>query len=155
VSRRSWCRKKTDRGRLIFKGYFQWLRDEAGKLTSLSGIQASGLEVDSITPDFPELFSKNFVTARCAAYEIELSDTTPVHSPPYRCAPPKAAIFRRIVDDLLEQGVIRPSKSPYAIPAFLVPQSGGDFRMVVDYRKVNVKVLFDSYPMPTIEQAFE
>jgi hypothetical protein len=60
-----------------------------------------------------------------------------------------------MVSDLLEQGVIRPSKSPYASPAFLVPKSGGDFRMVVDYRKVNAKVVFDSYPMPTIEQAFE
>jgi hypothetical protein len=27
--------------------------------------------------------------------------------------------------------------------------------MLVDYRKVNSKVVFDSYPMPTIEQAFE
>jgi hypothetical protein len=92
--------------------YFQRLRDEAGKLTSLSGFQTSGLQVDSITADFAELFSKNLGTARCAAYEIELSDTSPVRSSPYRCAPPKAAIFRRMVDDMLEQGVIRPSKSP-------------------------------------------
>jgi hypothetical protein len=27
--------------------------------------------------------------------------------------------------------------------------------MVVDYRKVNAKVVFNSYPMPTVEQAFE
>jgi len=27
--------------------------------------------------------------------------------------------------------------------------------MVVDYRKVNAKIVFDSYPMPTVEQAFE
>jgi len=27
--------------------------------------------------------------------------------------------------------------------------------MMVDYRKVNAKVVFDSYPMPTIDQAFE
>jgi len=26
---------------------------------------------------------------------------------------------------------------------------------VVDYRKVNTKVVFDSYPMPSVEQAFE
>jgi hypothetical protein len=56
---------------------------------------------------------------------------------------------------LLEQGVKRASKSPYASPAFLIPKSGEDFRIVVDYRKVNAKVGFDSYPMPTINQAFE
>ena len=60
-----------------------------------------------------------------------------------------------MVDELLENGVVRPSKSPYASPAFLVPKAGGVYRMVVDYRKVNGKIVFDSYPMPTIEQAFE
>jgi len=78
-----------------------------------------------------------------------------VRSPPYRCAPPKLQIFRKMIDDLLEQGVVRPSKSPYASPAFLVPKSGGEFRMIVDYRKVNSKVVFNSYPTPTINQAFE
>jgi hypothetical protein len=64
-------------------------------------------------------------------------------------------IIREMIDDLLEQGVLRPSKSPHASPAFLVPKSEGGFRMVVDYRKVKYKVVFDSYPMPTMEQAFE
>jgi hypothetical protein len=45
-----------------------------------------------------------------------------------------------MVDELLEQGVVQLSKSPYASTAFLVPKSGGGFRMVVDYRKVNAKV---------------
>lgn len=60
-----------------------------------------------------------------------------------------------MIDDLLEQGVVRSSKSPYSSPAFLVPKSRGGFRMVVDYQKVNSKVAFHSHPMPTIEQAFE
>jgi hypothetical protein len=93
--------------------------------------------------------------AKCAPYEIELSDPTPVCSSPYRCAPPKLNVFRKMVDDLLEKGVVRPSKSPYPSPAFLLPKRGGGFRTVVDYRKANSKVAFDSYPMPTIEQAFE
>jgi len=77
-----------------------------------------------------------------------------VRSSPFRCAKPKLKIFTEIIDDLLEQGVVRPSKSPFASPAFLMPKSWGGFRLVVDYRKVNSKVVFDSYPMPTIEQAF-
>ena len=59
------------------------------------------------------------------------------------------------MNELLEQGVVRPSKSPYASPAFLIPKNGGSFRLVVDYRKVNTKVVLDSYPMPSVEQAFE
>jgi hypothetical protein len=64
-------------------------------------------------------------------------------------------IFKTMVDELLQQGVVRPSKSPYASPAFLVPKSGGQYRLVVDYRKVNAKIKFDCYPLPTIDQAFE
>lgn len=60
-----------------------------------------------------------------------------------------------MINDLLADGVIRSSKSSYASPAFLVSRNGGGFRLVVDFRKVNSKIMFDSYPMPNIEQAFE
>jgi hypothetical protein len=62
--------------------------------------------------------------------------------------------LKEFVDDLLKKGVVRPSKSPYASPAFLLPKSGGGYRMVVDYRKVN-KICFNSYPLPTLESAFQ
>jgi hypothetical protein len=104
---------------------------------------------------FPALFSKTLGLVACAPYEIKLVDSVPVRSPPYRCAPPKVAIFKKTVDELLVQGVTRASKLPYTGPAFLIPKSGGDFRMVVDYWKVNMKVVFDSYPTPTIDQALE
>jgi len=61
--------------------------------------------------NFP-LFSSTLGSARVAPYEIELSDMTPVRSPPYRCPPPKLEIFRTIINELLQQGVVRPSKSP-------------------------------------------
>ena len=38
--------------------------------------------------EFPSLFSSSLVTAKCTPYDIEISDTTPVRSPLYRCAPP-------------------------------------------------------------------
>jgi len=76
-----------------------------------------------VLAEFPALFSRALVRQR-APYDIEVSDSTPVRSSPYRCAPPKIAIFRKIINELLEQGVIRASKSPYASPAFLIPKSG-------------------------------
>jgi len=124
-------------------------------ITTVTQAHPKELEWDSLKVEFLPLFSSSLGTAKCTPYDIELSDTTPVRSPPYQCAPPKLEIFKRVVNELLEQGVVRPSKSQYASPAFLVPKSGGGFRMVVDYRKVNSKIVFDSYPMPTIEQAFK
>jgi hypothetical protein len=106
------------------------------------------LALESLLLEYPPLFTSRVGTAKCAPYETVLTDTNPVRSPPYR-PPPKLEIFREIVDDLLKQGVVRPSKSHYASPAFLVSKSGGGFRVVVDYRKVNSKNVFDSYPMPT------
>ena len=105
--------------------------------------------------DFPSLFSPSLGIAKCCPYDIQLSDTTPVWMPSYRCAPPKLQKCKQIVNELLEQGVVRPSRSQCASPVFLVPKSGGDFRMVVGYRNVNAKVLFDSYPMPPIDEAFD
>ena len=130
--------------------FLQNLCDEASKVPTPNGVGWS-----SIVVEFPGVFSSTLGTARCSPYEIELCDSTPVRSPPYRCGPPKMAIFRKMVDELLENGLVRPSKSPYASPAFLVPKAGGEYRMVVDYRKVNGKIVFYSYSMPTIEQAFE
>ena len=125
----------------------------AAELTAIAQVRPPELRAETLKKEYPDLFSSSLGTAKCAPYEIELSDTTPVRSPPYRCAPPK--FFKQMVNELLEQGVVRPSKSPYASPAFLIPKNSGGSRLVVDYRKVNSKILFDSYPLPTIDQALQ
>jgi len=127
----------------------------ATQLTTLAHVRPRELCAEALQEEYPNLFSSSLGTAKCMPYEIELCDATPVRSPPYRCGPPKLQILKQMVNELLSQGVIRPSKSPYASPAFLVPKNSGGSRLVVDYRKVNSKILFDSYPLPTIEQALE
>jgi hypothetical protein len=62
-------------------------------------------------------------------------------------------LFREMKEDFMQMGIIRPSKSPYTSPAFLVPKNGGGFWMMVDYQKVNSKSVFHLYPTPMTEQA--
>jgi hypothetical protein len=64
------------------ESYLHMLCKEAANWTSLSEAKASGIDVDSVASGFPALFTKTLGTAKCAAYEIELLDTTPVRSPP-------------------------------------------------------------------------
>jgi hypothetical protein len=62
--------------------------------------------------------------------------------------------LREIVQDLLEKGVVKKSYSQYASLAFLVRKPNGGQRMVVDYRLLNTKILFDAFPMTNVKCAF-
>ena len=102
--------------------YLQQLCGEVADFTTLERSHPSHLNQVVLMKEFPSSFSASLGVAKCTTYDIELSDATPVRSPPYRCAPPKLQIFKQLVNELLEHGVVRPSKSPYASPAFWVPK---------------------------------
>jgi len=135
--------------------FLQRLCDEVVVCNARAQNYPSNFRPEILMEEFPSWFSSSLGIGKCNLYHIELSNTTPVRSPPFRCAQHKLRIFKQLVNELLEQAGIKPSKSPYASPVFLVPKSGGVFRMLVDYRIVNSTILFDSYPMPSLEQAVE
>ena len=56
---------------------------------------------------------------------------------------------------MLDEGIIRPSTSPWASPIHPVPKKGGDLRFCVDYRKLNSVTTKDSYPLPLIQDIFD
>ena len=61
------------------------------------------------------------------------------------------------MDKWIQLGIIDPSKSPWAAPAFIVYQNGQP-HMVIDYRKLNEIAISDKFPLPKQEdilQAFE
>jgi hypothetical protein len=64
-------------------------------------------------------------------------------------------LLLEIVQDLIKKGVIRKSYSQYASPTFLVPKPFGEHRVVVDYRLLKRKVVFDAFPMPNVESTFQ
>ena len=76
------------------------------------------------------------------------------HSPPAyyqlrRLAPHKLTYAKEQFEKMLNDGIIRPSDSPNASPLNLVPKPGGkEFRICVDYRKLNASTIPDRYPVP-------
>ena len=56
---------------------------------------------------------------------------------------------------MLEAGIIEPSESPWASPAFTVPKKDSTHRFVVDYRPVNDVTVKDSYPLPRIDESLD
>lgn len=111
--------------------------------------------IKSICSRYPKVLTPNLGVTKLLEYQIRLTDTRPVRSHPYKLAPPKMQVLREIIDDLLDKGVIEPSRSSYASPAFLVPKPNGKSRMVLDYRKLNAQIEIDSVPLPDLHSAFD
>ena len=66
--------------------------------------------------------------------------------------PQQQAELKIQLDEWLKEGVIRPSKSPWASPLVPVKKKDGRTRWCVDYRQVNSRTVGDSFPSPTVEE---
>ncbi|KAL1447179.1 hypothetical protein WDU94_005469 [Cyamophila willieti] len=84
--------------------------------------------------------------------KIRLKDPSKINfQRPYKLGPVKQTIVRKLVSDLLDAKVIRPSSSPYSSPAFPVPKGTGDYRLCVDYRALNENTVPEHFPLPLIQ----
>ena len=94
-------------------------------------------------------------TAVGVEHRIDIGDAKPFKISPYKIAPHKLEAVREEIREMLEKGVIVPSKSPFSSPIVMVPKKDGSNRMCIDYRKLNDLTVKDAYPLPRIGQTID
>ena len=84
-------------------------------------------------------------------HKINTGDAAPIRQPPRRRPSLKKDEAHKAITEMLEQGLIESSTSPWASPIVLVKKKDGNWRFCVDYRKLDDVTRKDSYPLPRID----
>ena len=126
------------------------LQDEPQEKANPGKNRLEGVDIEmgsDLTPQqkatLKEMLFKNhsvFSTTRselgtCTNIEHEINikpGTKPIASRPYHVNPKQMSVFREEIENLLKDGIIEPSSTPWRSPVMLVPKKSG-FRLVADF----------------------
>ena len=88
-------------------------------------------------------------------HSIPVSSDKPIYLPHSAIPVQLQSEVRKCLDTWLKQGIIRPSKSPYASQVVIVRKKSGEIWLCVDFHKLNAISIRDSFPLPQVEEALQ
>ena len=128
--------------------------------SSIEEVKESSPSVYSvpIVCDFSDVFPEDLLGLPPPC-EVEFSidlcpDVVPHSKAPYQMSPVELLELKKQVQELLEQGFIRLSVSPWGAPVLFVKKKDGSLRMCIDYRMLNSVTVKNKYPLTRIDDLF-
>ena len=88
-------------------------------------------------------------------HTIHTGDAAPIRQRARRIVPSRREEARKLLDDMLQKDIIRPSTSPWASPIVLVRKKDGSLRFCIDYCKLNAVTRKDAYPLPRVDDTLD
>ena len=74
---------------------------------------------------------------------------------PYQMTPPKLIELKKQLTELLNAGLVQPSKKPYGAPMLFQKKQDRSLRMCVDYLALNKVTINNKYPIPMATKLFD
>lgn len=110
-----------------------------------------------LVAEFQDTFSCDGRIGHCrlVAHDIDTGAAAPIKQPPRRLDFHKQDKADGCIKEMLEQGVIQPSASPWASPVVLLTKPDGSTRFAIDYRRLNGVTRKDAYPLPRIDATLD
>lgn len=93
-------------------------------------------------------------------HKIITTDDKPIYTKTYRYPHAHKETVKEQIQDMLDNGIITHSESPWNAPIWIVPKKADasgkkKFRVVIDYRKLNEITIDDRHPIPQIEDILD
>jgi hypothetical protein len=115
-------------------------------------------EITMILYQYKNIFStpEGLPPQRLQNHAIPLKEgSNTVKVKPYRYPHSQKEQIEKMVLEMLEQGIIQASNSPFSSPIVLVKKKDGSWRFCTDYRALNAITVKDSFPMPTVDELLD
>ena len=90
-----------------------------------------------------------------ATHSIDTGINRPVKQPPRMTSFEEKDQIERQLSELLLDGKVQASESPWASPVLLIKKKDGSWCFCIDYRRLNDTSIKDSYPLLHIEEALD
>ena len=107
-------------------------------------------DLEGLIKKYDAVFTSKIGKAIGREYQIKIKSDEVVNLRPYPLMPPKRERVQTIIQDLLEQEIIRPSNSPYSSPSFLVTKDNKD-RLVINFSEINKLVQRTAHPLGDLQ----
>ena len=106
--------------------------------------------LDVFALDVSELGSTNLVS-----HTINTGDSPPVRQPVRRTPFALHEKMEELIQNMMAQGVIQHSNSPWASPVVLVEKKDGSYRFCVDYQRLNAVTRMDVFSLPRVDDTLD
>ena len=88
-------------------------------------------------------------------HHINTGDAQPIKIPSRRMSPSDREEAQKQINEMLELGIIQPSKSAWCAPIVLVTKKDKTKRFCIDNRKLNSATVKDAYPLPRTDDTLD
>src|SRR6266487_1760893 len=115
---------------------------------------------ENLKKNYPDVFSDQNAKKLAPHQDIDLAielqpGKEPPYSPIYPLSPRELAALKEFLEENLEKGFIRESKSLASAPILFAPKKDGSLQLCVDYRGLNTITIKNWYPLPLITEIMD
>ncbi|OIW01863.1 hypothetical protein TanjilG_07158 [Lupinus angustifolius] len=115
-------------------------------------------DIQTLLQDFDNVFTNptGLPPPRPHDYKIILlPNQPPANVKPYRYPHSQKEAMATLLVDMLQQGIVTLSTSPFSSPVLLVRKKDGSCQFCVDYRNLNAITFKNRFPIPTIDELLD
>jgi len=163
---RKWMMIPYQNGTMVLQGVLpsapvctvlQLMLVEASEIPNEDSVQYSP-KIKDLLEVFSDVFADpvGLPPSRSCDHTIPLiPGAQPFSIKPYKYPPALKDEIEKHIKEMLLQGVIRKSSSPFASPVLLVKKKDKSWRFCIDYRYLNAITVKGKYPVPVFDQLMD